>query len=62
MASGKSTGILANMKSPLFNLGIYMVFPIISILEKFNVMLQSKTITVSLMVSKTTRMQRRNHI
>ena len=51
MASGKSTGILANMKSPLFILGIYMVFPIISILEKCNVMLQSKTITVSLMIS-----------
>ena len=28
-----------------------MVFPIISILEKFNGMLQSKTITVSLMIS-----------
>ena len=39
------------MKSPLFILGISTVFPIISILEKFNVMLQSKTITVSLMIS-----------
>ena len=51
MASGKSTGILANMKSPLFIFGISMVFPIISILEKFNIMLQSKTITTSLMIS-----------
>ena len=51
MTSGKSTSILANMKSPLFILGIYMVFSIISILEKFNVNLQSKTITVSLMIS-----------
>ena len=39
------------MKSPLFILGISMVFPIILILEKINVMLQSKTITVSLMSS-----------
>ena len=45
MASGKSTGILANMKSPLFSLGISMVFSIISILEKFNV-----TIIVSLII------------
>ena len=51
MVSDKSTGILANMKSPLFILGISIVLPIISILEKFNVMLQSKTITVSLMIS-----------
>ena len=51
MATGKSTGILANIKSPLFIVGISMEFPIISILEKFNVMLQSKTITVSLMIS-----------
>ena len=51
MASGKSTGILANMKSPLFIVGISMVFPIISMLEKCNVMLQSRTITVSLMIS-----------
>ena len=29
----------------------YMVFPVISIFEKFNVMLQSKTIIVSLMIS-----------
>ena len=43
--------ILANMKLPSFILGIYMVFPIISIFEKFNVILQSKTITVSLMIS-----------
>ena len=49
--SGKYTGILANMKSPLFILGISMVFPIILILEKFNVMLQSTTITVILMIS-----------
>ena len=28
-----------------------MVFPIISIFEKFNLMLKSKTITVSLMIS-----------
>ena len=28
-----------------------IIFPIISILEKFNIMLQSKTITVSLMIS-----------
>ena len=34
MDSGKSTGILANMKSTLFILGISMVFPIISIFEK----------------------------
>ena len=39
------------MKSPLFILGISMVFPIISMLEKFNVILQSKTITISLMIS-----------
>ena len=53
MSSGKSTGILANIKSPLFILGIsnHMVFLIISILEKFNVKLQSKTITVSLTIS-----------
>ena len=51
MASGNSTGILANMNSPLFILGISMVFPIISILEKFNVMLQSKTNTAILMIS-----------
>ena len=39
------------MKSPLFILGISIVFPIISILEKFNVMIQSKTITVRLMIT-----------
>ena len=53
MDSGKFTGILANIKSPLFILGIsnHMVFLIISILETFYVKLQSKTITVSLMIS-----------
>ena len=51
MALGKSNDILANMTSPLFILGIYMVFPIFYIFEKFNVMLQSKTIIVSLMIS-----------
>ena len=68
MASGKSTDILANMKLPLFIIGISMVFPIISILEKFNVMLQSKTISkfnefiFKICHPKTTIMPRINHI
>ena len=54
MASVKYTGILANMKSSyLFLAYLWYIwyFPIISILEKINVMLQSKTITLSLMIS-----------
>ena len=54
MASVKYTGILANMKSSyLFLAYLWYIwyFPITSILEKINVMLQSKTITLSLMIS-----------
>ena len=59
--------LVYNIKSPLFILCISMVFPIISILETFYVMLQNYYCTFNYFIFKichlkTTRMQRRNHI